>query len=51
MPQFFFRSAAIACLLPVAAFAQSLEEWGSAGGWDVLIDPTLGDGCLIQAEY
>ncbi len=33
------------------AQAQSLEAWGTAGGWDVMIDPSLGDGCLIQAEY
>jgi len=31
--------------------AQMLEPWGSVAGWDVMIDPTLGDGCLIQAEY
>lgn len=31
--------------------AQQLEMWGTAGGWDVLIDPSLGDGCLIQAAY
>lgn len=31
--------------------AQELEQWGTAGGWDVLIDPSLGDGCLIQAAY
>lgn len=34
-----------------AVVAQSLEYWGEAGGWDVLVDPTLGDGCLIQAAY
>ncbi len=33
------------------AQAQQLELWGTAGGWEVLIDPSLGDGCLIQAEY
>ncbi|WP_245514059.1 hypothetical protein [Antarcticimicrobium luteum] len=31
--------------------AQQLEQWGTAGGWDVMIDPSLGDGCLIQAAY
>lgn len=31
--------------------AQTLEPWGSVAGWDVMIDPSLGDGCLIQAEY
>lgn len=38
-------------LIPALAVAQSLEYWGSAGGWDVMIDPTLGNGCLIQAAY
>lgn len=33
------------------AMAQGLEGWGTAGGWDVMIDPGLGDGCLIQADY
>lgn len=33
------------------AHAQSLEYWGAAGGWDVMVDPTLGNGCLIQAQY
>ncbi|MFT7592697.1 MAG: hypothetical protein ACI8R4_000004 [Paracoccaceae bacterium] len=33
------------------AQAQQLEQWGTAAGWDVMIDPSLGDGCLIQAAY
>ncbi|GAB5388220.1 MAG: hypothetical protein Alpg2KO_11880 [Alphaproteobacteria bacterium] len=37
--------------LPATASAQSLEQWGHVAGWDVMIDPSLGDGCLIQAEY
>ena len=39
------------CLLPVAAQAQQLEYWDEVGGWDVLVNPSLGYGCLIQAEY
>lgn len=31
--------------------SQSLEAWGSVAGWDVLVDPTLGYGCLIQTQY
>jgi len=31
--------------------AQSLEPWGSSDYWDVMIDPSLGDGCLIQSEF
>ena len=47
----FLQTAALLCALPIAGFAQQLESWGSAGGWDVMIDPSLGDGCLIQAAY
>jgi hypothetical protein len=46
---FFGVLVALAFSVPVAA--QDLEYWGEAGGWDVMVDPTLGDGCLIQAEY
>jgi hypothetical protein len=42
---------ATATLAAPFAHAQGLEQWGTAGGWDVLIDPSLGDGCLIQAAY
>ncbi len=44
-------AACLALALPVAAFAQSLDYWGEAGGWDVMVDPSLGNGCLIQAAY
>lgn len=46
-----FAAVAVAVISTGSVCAQSLEYWGEAGGWDVLIDPTLGDGCLIQAEY
>lgn len=39
------------CLLPFSAQGQELQYWGEAGGWDVMVDPSLGDGCLIQAAY
>lgn len=42
---------AVAATLASPAFAQSLEPWGQVAGWDVMIDPSLGNGCLIQAEY
>jgi len=41
----------IAAMTAAPATAQSLEYWGQAGGWDVMIDASMGDGCLIQAEY
>jgi len=44
-------SLAVAAALSTTAFAQQLEPWGTAGGWDIMIDPSLGNGCLIQAEY
>jgi hypothetical protein len=46
-----FRTAAVLTILPLSLHAQQLEFWGEAGGWDVMVDPTLGDGCLIQAAY
>lgn len=42
---------AVATLAAPIVHAQGLEQWGTAGGWDVMIDPSLGDGCLIQAAY
>lgn len=34
-----------------AAFAQELVQWGASDYWDVMIDPSLGNGCLIQSEF
>jgi hypothetical protein len=31
--------------------AQTLEQWGASEYWDVMVDPSLGDGCLIQSEF
>ncbi|NDW46829.1 hypothetical protein G0P99_17920 [Ruegeria sp. PrR005] len=49
------KLAAIALALGSVAYgpvlAQSLEHWGSSDYWDVLIDPTLGNGCLIQSTF
>ncbi len=36
---------------PLPALAQELEFWGSSDYWDVLVDPSLGYGCLIQSEF
>lgn len=50
----FVRSLVAGAALSLAAglaCAQSLERWGETAGWDILIDPSLGNGCLIQAEY
>ena len=34
-----------------AAFGDGLEHWGASDYWEVLIDPSLGNGCLIQGEF
>jgi hypothetical protein len=44
-------AATLALALAAPLHAQSLEPWGHVEGWDVMIDPSLGNGCLIQAEY
>jgi len=31
--------------------AQEIVQWGTAGGWDILIDKTLNNGCFMQAEF
>jgi len=49
----------LAKLLTTAAFAlcagavsaQELQKWGASDFWEVLIDPTLGNGCLIQGSF
>ena len=33
------------------AQAQDLIPWGESDYWKVMIDPTLGNGCLIQGEF
>ncbi|MEL7100280.1 MAG: hypothetical protein AAGM84_15755 [Pseudomonadota bacterium] len=43
--------AAATLALATSAAAQSVEYWGEAGGWAVLVDPSLGYGCFLQAEY
>ena len=37
-------------LAPVPALAQ-LVTWGQADVWDVLVDPGMGNGCMIQADF
>jgi len=40
-----------ALVMPVALGAQELEPWGTVAGWDIMIDHSIGSGCLIQAAY
>lgn len=37
--------------LASTASAQDLEFWGESDYWQVMIDPSLGYGCLIQTAY
>lgn len=39
------------CALLVAispATAEEMSEWSTSGNWTILIDPTAGNGCLMQ---
>lgn len=45
------RFAVVVSMVATPVLAQDLVEWGSSDYWDVLIDPTLGNGCLIQSEF
>lgn len=51
----FLRSVAAALVAgsvcSTAVFAQDLVPWGASDYWDVMVDPSLGDGCLIQSEF
>ncbi|MDN5788993.1 hypothetical protein [Pseudorhodobacter sp.] len=38
-------------LLSLPASAQDLVKWGEAGGWDIMVDPTVGNGCLIMSAF
>lgn len=38
-------------LMAQTASAQDLVPWGNSELWTIAIDPTLGNGCLAQAEF
>ncbi|GGW29055.1 hypothetical protein GCM10011452_16970 [Gemmobacter lanyuensis] len=38
-------------LSTASAQAQDLATFDSVEGWDILIDPTIGNGCLINAQF
>ncbi|MGB8813021.1 MAG: hypothetical protein WCC57_07530 [Paracoccaceae bacterium] len=40
-----------ALLTGTSAMAQDLESYGTVGVWEILIDPTVGNGCLINAAF
>jgi len=45
------RTIGLAALFATPAMAQDLEQWGVSEYWDIMIDPSLGNGCLIQSEF
>ena len=50
------RASKIAALVLAAgvtgpAMAQDLVSYGQVGVWEILIDPTIGNGCLINAVF
>lgn len=45
------RVLGISILCATPALSQELKPWGSSDYWDILIDQSLGDGCLIQSEF
>lgn len=42
---------AAALMVSGAAVAQDLVTMGTVGVWEVMVDPTVGNGCLINAEF
>ncbi len=42
---------AAVCLTVAPVAAQDLQPWGEAAGWDIAIDPTLNNGCLMGSEF
>lgn len=47
----FFGAVAISSLFAGVASAQELIPYGEAGGFAVVIDETLGNGCLLTSEF
>jgi len=44
-------TAAVLCFGAVIASAQGLIDKGFVAGWNVMVDPDMGNGCLIQTVY
>jgi hypothetical protein len=47
----FVGAVTISALLAGVAMAQDLVPYGEAGGYAVVVDPTLGNGCLLTSEF
>lgn len=50
-PLFALMLAAFTVLGPITATAQALIDKGFVAGWNVMVDPAFGNGCLIQTVY
>ncbi len=46
-----FGAVAISALFAGAALAQDLVPYGEAGGFAVMVDPTLGNGCFLTSDF
>lgn len=46
-----FGAVAVSLLCAGMAMAQDPIPYGEAGGWEVLIDPSLGNGCFLISEF
>ncbi len=42
---------AVSALFAGAALAQDLVPYGEAGGFEVLVDTTIGNGCFLTSEF
>lgn len=42
---------AVLSLAPTALLAQDLVAYDTIGVWDIYVDPTVGNGCLINAVF
>lgn len=38
-------------LMATTAMAQDLVEYSEVDGWAIMIDPTVGNGCLMQSDF
>jgi len=42
---------ALAAVAGPAAAAEELVSWGTSGEWTILVDPAVGNGCLMQKQF
>ncbi len=50
-----FKHAAVFALIAIAAGttanSQEIENWSTSGEWAILIDPSTGNGCLMEKHF